>query len=181
MGLPRYRQLLDILPDDLEEDAALRAPLVQLTSGVEEAGPDAQHGRDAEPVAEDGSNPLERPYNRSARVHVGEDGEIVVRPHQLEHRLEWRDRSVGRSCQRLGGRELRYGDVRLVERIQVEQHAGKGGGELPAEYLPAEVDDLVERELDERVLGGELVSAGQRTKRDEHAIVAVHVEGLRGG
>jgi hypothetical protein len=48
----RDRQVLRVFASDLEEDAAVRAAFVGLSSGVQEAGAEAETGRDALTVAD---------------------------------------------------------------------------------------------------------------------------------
>ena len=76
--------------------------------------------------------------------------------------------------------------VRLVERVDAEHRSGDGGGDLPADELPAEVDRIAHVDPDDRVAGGlerggQLVAApgGAAVERDpdERAVRAVRLDG----
>ena len=57
---------------------------------------------------------------------------------------------------------LRLLHVRLIERVDAEERAGDGGGELPGEENLAEVERVFEHEIDDRMAGvGELASASR--------------------
>ena len=157
------------LVDDLDEDAAIGAALVELAGGVEKAGAEAERRRDAVAVAQLQPRGLESGRVRRGAGQVGLDREIVALVDAGE---EGGEVVVGLQRGRVGLEEasrgvLRLFDVGLVEGVDAEDLAGDGGGELPAEELGAQPVCAGEGD-DDGGLGSVLDA-----ERDEEAVGAV--------
>jgi hypothetical protein len=137
VGLPGYRQLRLRFVHDLDEDAAVRAALVELAGGVEVAGAEADRCGHAEAVAEGDARGLERGGVRGVAIEVGRDGDVVAGDDRREDVVEAADLELRAAAagEDAGGGVLGLLDVRLVERVDVEDVAGDGRGEFPAEEL----------------------------------------------
>src|SRR5579884_3816683 len=130
------RQLLAGVVDDLQEEAGGRSALVQLPRRVQVAR--------AEAVGDDAAGRLARPRGQCEhallvlrrRVDERLDADVVAGPRLREQLL---GRALRRQVGPLARGEhllrlvLRRLHVRLVERVDAEDRAGDGGGELPAE------------------------------------------------
>ena len=83
------------------------------------------------------------------RIDEGLDRDVVARSRLCEQLLDraFRLHLERALCEQLTGPVLRLLDVRLVERVDLEDRARDGGGELPAEELGAEVVRVVELDL----------------------------------
>ena len=150
--------------DDLQEAADRRAALVQLAGRVQVARPEAE-GDDAVGLR---AQPLDERLQALLLGRVDErlDRDVVARaaPARAAPRPSppARHGTVRRTASTLVRPVLRLLDVRLVERVDLEDRARDGGRELPAEELGAEVVRVGELHLARLAVGavGRLVRRG---------------------
>src|SRR5262249_4819112 len=134
---PGNLELVARVVDHLQEEAGVRATLVQLARGVLVAR--------AVAVRDDETAVAAQPLHERAEVDVGvhECLHTDVIPllglrEQLLDRALWPEVSLLACRENLVRLVLRRLDVGLVERIDLEVHAGDGDRELPAEELRPE-------------------------------------------
>src|SRR6266404_661371 len=140
--LPRDRELLAAVIDDLEEEARVRAALVQLSGGVEVPRPVAMRddaaGARAKLAGDLRDAAVVRLRGWHERLHAGVvtlaslGDQRIDRAFILERRVLTRRKHLVRLV-------LRCLHVRLVERVDLEPPRRDGHRELPAEEFAAKV------------------------------------------
>src|SRR5436305_1397914 len=136
---PRDRDLPTGIVDDLNEEAGIRTAFVQLAGGVEIPR--------AEPVRHDAAGLVRAVDQRlelglARRIDERLDRDVVAGPGLIQQLVE---RALRLHVRLTSGREdlvrpvLRGLNVRLVERVDLEDRAGDRGCELPPEELLAEL------------------------------------------
>src|SRR3989454_11727383 len=128
---------------DNEEEAGVRAALVQLPSGVEVARTEAKRGRAAERAGPRRAHLLEPRGDLGGGPEVSEDRDVVSPKRRAPQRVRG-ERRQWLPCigpRELGARQrLRFLDVGLIERIDAESLAQLPRGVLPLQELRAQIE-----------------------------------------
>ena len=197
------RQVARIVTRDLNEQAVVRAALVELTRGVQEPGSVAERGRQPQMVPKARANGLKERSVLACPVEVRHEGHVVSRPRlaeepteitlnrlrrmpalpvelnpvQLEQRSVIRKPALGAELrQQPVGVVLALLHVRLVESVDAEQRARGRGRHFPAEKFLAKVQFVRQFDPDHRVSGAFERAQSRLDRAGLRAVVAVRLE-----
>src|SRR6478672_4168386 len=171
--LPRDRELLADVVDDLEEAADRRPALVELPGRVQVPRAEAE-GDDAARLTADALDQRFEP-RLFGRVDERLNGDVVPLTSPRDERRDVpfgrvRGHSPARSRKELARSVLRLLHVRLVARVDLEDRARDRGRELPAEELGAEVVRVVQ--LDALRLAVRVVRPFARRRHEPLSLLA---------